>query len=164
MAIGDNVCTMSQGFSNPVTERIANFLAGLGLGIRGGTISGPTVLPGIQIERGILIVDEAQLSYPGDLLHEAAHLAVVPAARRSLMDADTGDDGGEEVAAIAWSYAAALHLNLDPAVVFHAHGYHGGSESILENFREGRYIGLPFLRWAGLADEGYPQMIRWLRG
>ena len=69
----------------------------------------------------------------------------------------------EEVGAIAWSYAAALHLRLDPAVVFHAHGYRGGSESILENFREGRYIGVPFLRWIGLADDSYPRMARWLR-
>jgi len=44
--------------------------------------------PGIQIQRGVLVVGEAQLSYPGDLLHEAAYLAVVPAARRGLLDAD----------------------------------------------------------------------------
>jgi len=46
--------------------------------------------PGIQIQRGVLVVGEAQLSYPGDLLHEAAYLAVVPAARRGLLDADAG--------------------------------------------------------------------------
>jgi hypothetical protein len=40
-------------------------------------------------------------------------------------------------------------LKLDPAVVFYAHGYRGGSDSIPENFREGRYIGLPFLQWIG---------------
>jgi hypothetical protein len=80
-----------------------------------------------QIQRGVLVVDEAQLSYPSDLLHEAAHLAVAPAAGRNLLDGDTGDDGGEEMGAVAWSYAAALHLRLDPAVVFHAHGYRGDS-------------------------------------
>jgi hypothetical protein len=154
---------VAQLFCNPITDQIAGFLTGIGLGIRSGSLSGPVILPGIQIQRGVLVVDEAQLSYPGDLLHEAAHLAVVPAARRNLLDADTGDDGGEEVGAIAWSYAAALHLRLDPAVVFHAHGYRGGSETILENFREGRYIGLPFLRWIGLADDSYPLMTQWLR-
>jgi hypothetical protein len=133
------------------------------LEIRAGNISGPAILPGIQIQRGTLVVDEAQLSYPGDLLHEAAHLAVVPAARRGLLNADTGDDAGEELGAIAWSYAAALYMRLDPAVVFHAHGYRGGSETMLRNFREGRYIGAPFLQWIGLADDSYPQMTRWLR-
>src|ERR1700683_4007273 len=92
-------------FSNPIADRIAGFLTGIGLGIRAGSLSGPVILPGIQIQHGVLVVDEAQLSYPGDLLHEAAHLPVVPAARRNLLDADTGDDGGEEVGAIAWSYA-----------------------------------------------------------
>jgi hypothetical protein len=154
---------MPELFTNPIVNRIAGFLTGIGLGIRAGNISGPVILPGIQIRRGVLVVDEAQLSYPGDLLHEAAHLAVVPAARRNLLDADTGDDGGEEVGAIAWSYAAALHLKLDPAVVFHAHGYRGGSASILQNFSEGRYIGVPFLRWIGLADDSYPRMTKWLR-
>jgi hypothetical protein len=154
---------VAQLFSNPIANLIAVFLTGIGIGIRAGDISGPGILPGIQIQRGVLVVDEAQLSYPGDLLHEAAHLAVVPAARRYLLDADTGDDGGEEMGAIAWSYAAALHLRLDPAVVFHAHGYRGGSDSILENFREGRYIGVPFLRWIGLADDSYPRMAQWLR-
>ena len=61
-----------------------------------------------------------------------------------------GDDGGDELGAIAWSYAAALHLQLDPGVVFHEQGYHGGSQSILENFAAGRYIGVPMLQWRGL--------------
>jgi hypothetical protein len=104
------------GFSNPIADRIAEFLTGIGLGTRAGDLSGPAVLLGIQIRRGVLVVDEAQLSYPGDLLHEAAHLAVAPSARRSQLDRDTRDDGGEELGAIAWSYAAALHLRLDPAV------------------------------------------------
>jgi hypothetical protein len=154
---------VAQLFANPTANRIADFLTGIGLEIRAGDISGPVILPGIQIQRGVLVVDEARLSYPGDLLHEAAHLAVVPAQRRNLLDADTGDDGGEELGAIAWSYAAALHLRLDPAVVFHTHGYRGGSDSILENFREGRYIGVPFLQWIGLADVSYPRMTHWLR-
>jgi hypothetical protein len=36
---------------------------------------------------------------------------------------------GEEMAAIAWSYAACVHLGLEPTVVFHSDGYKGGSES-----------------------------------
>jgi hypothetical protein len=154
---------VAQLFSNPIANQIADFLTGIGLRIRPGKLSGPLILPGIQIQRGVLVVDEAQLSYPGDLLHEAAHLAVVPAATRNLLDRDTGDNGGEEMGAIAWSYAAAQHLRLDPAVVFHAHGYRGGSENILQNFREGRYIGVPFLRWIGLADDSYPRIAQWLR-
>lgn len=56
---------------------------------------------------------------------------------------------------------------------FHADGYRGGSQSLLENFTQGRYIGVPILQWLGLAYEPgpaqaaeaspYPQMRRWLR-
>ena len=67
------------------------------------------------------------------------------------------------MAAIAWSYAAALHLNLAPEVVFHAAGYRGGSRSMIENFSAGRYIGVPFLKWIGLTGDNYPAMTRWLR-
>jgi hypothetical protein len=75
--------------------------------------------------------------------------------------------------AIAWSYAAALHLAIDPAVVFHEAGYRGGATDLLENFNAGRYLALPMLQWTGLAydavrakeagAEAYPLMRKWLR-
>ena len=154
---------MASQFLQPVTNQIAIFLNEIGLTVRAGQILARTILPGIQIEGGVLIIDEAQLAYPGDLLHEAGHLAVTPAVRRNSLNGDTGEDGGEEMAAIAWSYAAVLHLGLSPDVVFHAAGYRGGSRNIIENFRAGRYFGVPFLKWIGLTGEGYPEMIRWVR-
>jgi hypothetical protein len=150
-------------FLNPVTNQIASFLNQIGLPVCAGEIPDRTILPGIHVANGGLIVDEARLAYPGDLLHEAGHLAVAPAARRNSLEGDTGESGGEEMAAIAWSYAAAVHLGLSPNVVFHAAGYRGGSRAIIENFSAGRYIGVPFLKWIGLTGEAYPQMIRWLR-
>jgi hypothetical protein len=148
---------------NPFANRIAGFLIGIGLPVHAGAVPDRTFLPGIHVANGVLIVDEARLTYPGDLLHEAGHLAVTPAARRNSVDGDAGEDGGEEMAAIAWSYAAALHLGLAPEVVFHAAGYRGGSGSMIENFSAGRYIGVPFLKWIGLTGDDYPAMTRWLR-
>ena len=113
-------------FHNPVVRQIADFLLSIGLPIRAATLSVPTFLPGILIDHGALVVDEAQLHYPGDLLHEAGHLAVAAPSRRQLFYNNVGSDGGDEIAAIAWSYAAALAIGLDPAVVFHADGYRGG--------------------------------------
>ena len=81
--------------------------------------------------------------------------------------------GGYEMAAIAWSYAALRHLDLDISIVFHEGGYKGDSEALIENFSSGRYIGVPILQWldktlggesakrAGV--EPYPHMIKWLR-
>jgi hypothetical protein len=50
-------------------------------------------------------------------------------------------------------------------VVFHKEGYRGGSQSLIDNFRMGRFIGVPMLRWMGMiADERhFPSMSRWLR-
>ena len=159
--------------SDPIAARIVAFLREIGLDVRVCPLTEPTFLPGIQIERGGLVVDPARLTYPGDLLHEAGHLAVVPPAERAALDGDAGGDQANEMMAIGWSYAALVHLGLDPAVVFHAGGYQDGGQTYLRNFAEGRHLGVPMLQWAGLTldqrrahEEGaepYPHMLRWLR-
>jgi hypothetical protein len=156
----------------PLTTVIVQFLAEIALPVRWDVVEGPTALPGITIDGGTLVVDLAKLRYPGDLLHEAGHLAVMPAEERVRTVRDAGADPAREMMAIAWSYAAACHLGLDPAVVFHEGGYRGGAQSLLENFSAGRYIAVPVLQWLGLtADnehaaelgiEPYPTMRRWL--
>jgi hypothetical protein len=130
-------------------------------------------LPGIQIERGGLVIDEARLAHGGDLLHEAGHLAVTPASERPLLSGTVPEDGGAEMAAIAWSWAACVRLSLPASVLFHDAGYKGNARSLREGFAAGRYVGVPLLQWMGLTNdpaapfdaEGpqYPAMIRWLR-
>ncbi|HEX6292168.1 MAG TPA: hypothetical protein VFZ66_23470 [Herpetosiphonaceae bacterium] len=160
-------------FTDPLTRTIVSFLQAIGLDVRAGQIPAETFLPGIWIDHGALLIDEARLRYPGDLLHEAGHLAVAAPARRTTISGDVGPDAAEEMMAIAWSYAAALHLRIDPAVVFHEAGYQGGARSIVENFQQGHTFGVPMLQWAGMtydatqaASRGvapYPHMICWLR-
>jgi len=160
-------------FADAATQRIVEFIRGIGLTVAAGELDGPGAVPGIRIEHGALVVDESQLRYPGDLLHEAGHLAVADPARRPTMSGDVASDGGEEMASIAWSYAAAIHLGIDPAVVFHPDGYRGGSGAILDNFTQGRYFGVPLLQWFGMTfepaqaethgGEPFPAMRRWIR-
>jgi len=148
----------------PVTTQIVRFLAEIGITVRWDRIEEPTVLPGITIDIGTL--------HPGDLLHEAGHLAVIPGEERAQLVGTAGSDPAREMMAIAWSYAALRHLRLDPAVVFHEGGYRGGSRNLIDNFGAGRYIGVPVLQWLGMtADAGraaelgvepYPNMLRWL--
>jgi hypothetical protein len=146
-----------------VLERIVEFLTTIGLEVRLERIEGSTVLPGMTVDRGVLVVDETLLAQVGDLLHEAGHLAVVPAADRGAMTVDMGMDGGMEMAALAWSYAAARHLGLAPEVVFHDDGYRGDARSLIENFDQGRYVGVPILVWRGMTTtEAFPAMARWL--
>jgi len=160
------------GFRDPAAERIAVFINGIGLGVRRDEIPQQTFLPGIYIERSALTVDETRLRFAGDLLHEAGHLAVVPARQRATMQGDAGSDPAEEMMAIAWSYAAALHIGIDPAIVFHDE-YKGGGAAMLAAFVAGPGFGVPMLQWVGLAfhsppgaapaGPSFPHMRRWLR-
>ena len=156
-----------------VTAMIVAFLREIGLEVQTGMIDEATVLPGIKVDRGVLLFDPARLRFPGDLLHEAGHLAVKPAAERRQASSDLGSDPAEEMMAIAWSYAAIVHLRLPPEVLFHPEGYHGGSQSLIDNFAAGRYLAVPMLQWIGMTcDEQrakevgaapFPHMTRWLR-
>ncbi len=143
--------------------RIAEFLAGVGLPVRRERIVGKCFMPGVSVKAGGLVCDEEALAHAGDLLHEAGHLAVMTAADRAACDGDAGPDGGAEMAAIAWSYAAAVALGMNARVVFHEDGYKGGGAALAENFEQGRYFGVPLLQWYGMTDGGYPAMTAWLR-
>jgi hypothetical protein len=153
-------------------ERIAGFLEAIGLPCRRGTILEATVLPGILIKDAGLIYDMEKLLHPGDLLHEAGHLAVMAPERRMRARPNVGKYAAEEMMALAWSYAAAVHLGLDPAVVFHDDGYRGGSASLIAAFGTKSPIGVPMLQWLGMTVDAkraiatgvapYPAMTRWL--
>jgi hypothetical protein len=132
-------------------------------------------LPGLLIQNGVLLIDSAQLLYPGDILHEAGHIAVsLPEDRPQLIGNVTEqhpDKAGDELAVLLWTYAACLHLNLDPRVVFHPAGYRGQGDWLIEQFTTESYIGLPLLVWMGLAryptaddpSDGFPRMTKWTR-
>jgi hypothetical protein len=153
--------------------RIIDWVREIGLTVRFAPLDAETFLPGVTPEAGGLVVDPERLLYPGDLLHEAGHLAVMLPARRASAGADVGTDMGDEIGAQTWSYAAAVHLRLAPEVVFHPQGYKGAAESLIVAFADGN-AGVPLLQWMGLtwdrkqaAAQGvapYPNMTRWLRG
>lgn len=159
-------------YSENQLNRIVNFLVEIGLEVTKAEILLPTVLPGMTVDCGTILIDMTKLLYPGDLLHEAGHLAVISPQQRMQAQSNIGNKAAEEMMAIAWSYAASVHLNLEPSVVFHKNGYRGWSDSLIDNFTNGRYIGLPMLQWIGLCvdekrakDLGikpYPSMQKWL--
>jgi hypothetical protein len=147
---------------------IVDFIRGIGITVETAAMPEDGFLPAIAVRDGRLVYDPDRLQYPGDLLHEAGHIAVTdPALRPTVSEFD--DNGGDEMAAMGWSYAAALAAGIDPRVVFHDHGYRGDGQWLAETFADGRYIGLPMLQYYGLArfpqDEGepFPAMIKWLR-
>lgn len=153
------------------------FLKSIGIPTAFRTLHETCFLPGLAIEDGTIFIDKDEVQFPGDILHEAGHLAVIPTPDRRVANAEAfalrPDREAEEMMAIAWSYAACVHLGLNPSFVFHDDGYKGGGSYIAENFRNKQYFGLPMLQWVGLAyDEAnaakngskpYPAMIKWLR-
>lgn len=153
---------------------IVGFLREIGVPVRFGSVVGPTAVPGITIADGGLVVDPAGAHHPGDLLHEAGHLALLPPDRRATVSGTLPADAGAglELGAICWSVAAAHHLGLDLAVVFHADGYRGDGAWLVETYGSGAAPGLPLLVWAGLAwapgseppgEAPFPAVRRWLR-
>lgn len=167
---------MSSRFHDPLTAKIANFLVEVGIEVLPQEIPNKTFLPGILVNHGRLLVDEAKLTYPADLLHEGGHLAVAPAALRSQLSDEVElpelNMDTVEAASIAWSYAATLHLGLDPRLLFHAEGYLGRSEMLLTTYGAGVYLGANGLEERGMAAmprtaeaQGvppYPKMLKWL--
>lgn len=62
------------------------------------------------------------------------------------------------MAAIAWSYAAAMAIGVPPATLFHA-GYKGCPDYLIAAFAGGCFIGLPTLQYWRMAardDEDGP--------
>lgn len=157
---------------SPLIPTITAFLDRIGIPYAFEPVEPGSFLPGVTVRHGALVFDPETIPYPGDLLHEAGHIAVTDPELRGKIEG-VSDSPGEEMAAICWSYAAALELGIDPAVVFHPDGYQGGSASILANFANGQYFGVPLLDYYGMTAEAkwaetrgmepYPKMARWLR-
>lgn len=159
-------------------QMICDFINEVGIPCRQGPVPADSFLPGILISAGTVIFDTTQTLYPGDLLHEAGHLAVLTPNDRARADGGENISGdlaapAAEMAAIAWSWAAKEHLGLPASVLFHQAGYKGGAQSLIDNFSAGKYLGVPILAWLGITREPrrdvssggpiYPQMEHWLR-
>lgn len=162
---------------NPFVSEIRAFLDSIGIDVREAAVPVDSFLPGVFLREGRIEFDPKRLIWPGDLLHEAGHLAVTPAAdRKEITGTLTPEQHfphGGEVEAIAWSFAALTALALPIDVLFHVGGYRGQSSGLSFSFSLGVYPGAFGLEQAGLTATPakaaalgvppYPGMIRWLR-
>lgn len=164
-------------FHDALTARIVDFLVSIGIEVLPARLEAETFLPGILVEGGKLLVDESRLTYPGDLLHEAGHLAVAPKELRPSLSGEViipgADMNSVEMQVTAWAYAAVTHLGLAPETLFHEGGYKGRSQSLRLTFGAGVYPGVGGLQATGmtvLREEAersgvqpYPHMLKWVR-
>ena len=158
-------------FSDPLVNQLASFIGAKGVEAEACAIDWKTLFPGLDIRCGVVLIDEGQLMHPGNILHEAGHIAVHDPARRS--HPEFRPSKGEELSALAWSYAAVIELGLDPELVFYPGSFKGWDTALIENFAQGRYVGVPLLQRYGMALEPrraaelgvkpYPNMLRWVR-
>lgn len=164
-------------FRNEPTNKIADFLTLIGVEIVPEKLDEECFLPGILVKNGRLLVDETRLEYPGDLLHEAGHLALAPAGVRPDLSGEVVipdiDINMVEAYVTAWAFAAVVHLGLEPQILLHQGGYKGKSESLIFTFSLGVYPGANGLENFGMTTFGenarqlgvapYPNMLKWMR-
>lgn len=151
--------------------RMRSFLDRIGIVCREGAIEGETFLPGLLIDQGSLTIDLSKLSYPGDILHEAGHIALTDPAKRpflnqEMLNAQSGKES-EEIGVLLWTFLASREIGFPDDFVFHAGGYKGQSTWLMEQYQAGHYIGLPLLVWMGITTPspagGLPVVKSWLR-
>lgn len=163
--------TATPVFVHPDIQRMAAFLAEVGIPVVAASSLLPTNFPGLDIQFGCVLVDESRVVHVGDILHEGGHIAVTDASVRGAHR--LAPTGGEELSTMAWSYAAALHLGFEPAVVFYPESYANLGDGLVETFGSRNYVGLPLMeKWGMTASprtaaarnvEPFPHMLRWLR-
>jgi hypothetical protein len=155
-------------------DTMLGFLDEIGIPWQLATVAEDSFLPGLEVRNGCLLIDKARLKFPGDILHEAGHIALVTPERRPHFTGNLAETlpehKGDEMAVILWSYAACLHLGLSVDYVIHDSGYRDDADWLREELAKGNYIGLPLLVWMGLCLDpkkagaaGFPQMLRWVR-
>jgi hypothetical protein len=156
---------------NDIIGKILAFLDQIGLPYSMATIENETFLPGLKIDQGALVIDIEKLTYPGDILHEAGHIALTapqkrPHLNQEIMDA-IPDTQSVEMGVILWTYLAGHAIQLPMEHIFHAGGYKGNSNWLMDLFQQKNYMGLPLLNWMGVTEpnpEGdVPKVLHWYR-
>lgn len=145
-------------------------------------------LPGILVWRGALFVNPDHVLGYDDVLHELAHLAILPSLFRrhatgdvdrsirrpadaycratAFMDEHREDPvqrallQASDTEAIAWSFAAMTELGLPPRLIVE-----GGADAIVTTLCQlgtGRYLGINGLAAGGMTTiRMFPKMLRW---
>jgi len=168
-----SACTWrEEGGGEAAAARILPFLEEIGIEVDWIGDQKEQLLGGLAIVEGRILIDPETPVWPGDLLHEAGHVAVVDAADRPTLGPLVADPT-DEMAAIAWSYAAAFPCDLSMRHLFHDGGYRGDSAALITSYATGRYIGAPMLGLYGMTADlrtalaeglpAFPVLSRWLR-
>lgn len=151
-----------------------DFVLGIGIPVKVSdrTNALDTFLPHIRIEYGELVVSPRR-AFPGDILHEAGHIALLPRRLRiyALDDLQQALQMGSEIlrqpdcsaytqaairlsasdaAVTAWQFAAHKKIGLPKALLFPLQSYGGQENLIYVSLDHNNYVGINELTKAGL--------------
>lgn len=149
---------------------VASFLNDIGLEARMvDQLGAPSFLKDVCIDHGTLQFTENALV--GDLLHDAGHLAVIPARfriqmhgnlyksfREILKNLDHMDPedpeavallNGDDLAATAWGWACGRHLDIDPQVIITPESFGHEGDHIRRMLSMNSYFGIQALQATG---------------
>ncbi|WP_377808781.1 hypothetical protein ABNQ38_26175 [Azospirillum sp. A29] len=174
-------------FHPEALEPIVAFLRGIGMQVEYGDAAHGGFLPGVNIQAGALHVDPETLLGPGDLLHEAGHIIVLPrrywpslgrdvqADIDAILADQTARDGTPdpvltraarqgEFMSQAWSYAVVQHLGLPQECLFFPGSYrcsgYEGTHPMRAWIEQGTHSGLINLAQADFT--GYAGMFAFM--
>ena len=149
-----------------IPNNVLSFLSEIGITVKTTHLQEKTFLAGFKIDGSTLLIDpSANKFHAGDILHEAAHIALTDPRKRLNLNSKNLTDPAEEMAAHAWCWAAIQHLNLEPQWVFHS-DYQADGDWLIDVFNNGGLLGQPLLEFWGLtghSDRNWPQMVSWMR-
>ena len=147
-------------------------------------------LDAVYIENGVILYrPEATAS---NILHEAGHLACIPAQFRSKATGDLdniaremcdyvgrhlegGGDAEDPIVraimqcsdpeATAWAWAFGVHIGLEPERIIEDEDYQGDGPEVRLMVSVGMYVGINGLRAAGMVSnpKEWPVMSKWLQ-
>jgi len=154
-----------------LNELVANWLRSIGLKVAFSPDPLEGFLPNVLISDGGLVYDAS--CHVSDLLHDAGHLAIIPACVRGMIQGQNVDEwipaiverfpfpdrhpdhpfsrallNADDCAVTAWAWAAGRHLGLSDVEILH-HGYQDDVESVRAMLTANAYCGIHSLAHAG---------------
>jgi hypothetical protein len=173
--------TLLEDDGHEAVRKIIVWLKDKGFNVEPGTRYEQPFNTGVWLDGDLIVVDVNEV-HPGDLLHEAGHLAVLPSLIRgdvmpgdvekvleevSLKDMGQRDkkalfNAGDQ-AAISWAYAAAIDANVDPWMTCEK-GFSGDAgATVFAELRCGIFCGIEELVCSGFLGSmrEFPKLRYW---
>lgn len=173
--------------ANPSLLKAAGFCQAIGLEVS-WQLGATGFVTGVAVRDGGLDIDPVMAS-ASSVLHEAGHLACIPAKYRSaarsnlagvfsrmgndLMQLEPDSPLSRAIIqcsdpeATAWAWAAGKHIGLPDHEIILDHEYDGEGAEIRAMLSMGQYYGINGLAHAGMAarrgSSSYPRMLKWLQ-